>query len=117
MKRWIHCTTEVDQPGFLFEVGNRAIFLKSNQTYLTTKLIRDIINTVCDLRNIDDTRRKAALYHQPTLDDFRKRIAKVTLRHVETDEVEYYSIQGKNFNLNFPADEFNERVVVVQSRE
>lgn len=117
MKRWIHCTTEVDQPGFLFEVGNRAIFLKSNQTNLTTKLVRDIINAVCDLRNIDDTRRKAALYHQPTLDDFRKRISKAVLRHIETDKADYYTIQGKYFTLNFPSDDFKDEVVVVDGRE
>ena len=114
MKRYIHLSNEVEKPelGFLFEIGNRAIFIKSEMSNLTDRIVRRFINEVCDLKGVGDSIRQSALYNETTLKDFRRRIEKATLEHIETPAVEYYKISGKNFSLSFPVDDFEEQVIV-----
>lgn len=113
MKRYIRFSTNGGPvAGFLFEFGNRAIFIKSNITKVTDKVVRCVINCLCDIKNVSDSIRQGALYNQDTLRDFRRRIAKATLEHVETPSVEYYRISGKDFTLNFPEDDFRRDVII-----
>lgn len=116
MKRWIHTAEDLTDstPGFLFNFGNRDIFLRSNKSNLTSKIVRDFINIACDLRNVGDAIREKALYDEATLKDFRSRITKAELEQVSDD---WYRISGRNFTFNFPKEDFDRDVIVRDARE
>ena len=116
MKRWIHASGDLVQDGFFFVLGNKGIFLRSNSKNLTKKILRDLINTVCDIKNVGDAIREAALYNDATLEDFRRRTVKATLQKVDTGKVEYYSIRTPNSISNYPIEDFSRDIVVVDTR-
>ena len=113
MKRWIHATTELEEQGFLLNVGNKDFFYRSNASNTTDKIVRIFINKVCDVKGVGDAIRQSALYNEATLKDFKRRIQKATLEHIVTDKVSYYKISGKGFSSSFPEDEFDQWVVVI----
>ena len=114
MKRYIRSTTIETTGGFFLEAGNRAIFFKTEGTNITDKVVRKFINTVCDMKGVGDNIRQSVLYDKPTLADFRRRINRVVLEEVDNPGVHYFSIKGKNFTLNFPEDDFQREVIVVE---
>lgn len=114
MKRLIYSSTEGPlEPGFLFELRNRAFFLRSDSTNVTDKIARKFINAVCDYRGVGDSIRQSALYSKDTLNDFKKRIDKATLQMHDTGKIVYYTISGKGFTLNFPEEDFNQEVILL----
>lgn len=119
--RCIQCAEELDEeawPGFTFNFGRKEIFVKSDNQNLTNRIIRDFINIVCDIKGVGDAIRKKALYDEATLKDFRRRIMKGTLEHhVTANGTEYYSISGKDYSWSYPADEFEDSVIVMTARE
>lgn len=119
MKRLISASEEgtTTYKGFTMNIRNKEIFLVSDKAYLTDKIVRDFINTVCDMKNVGDSIRNSALYDTATLKDFKYRIQKATCSHIVTDKVDYYTIQGKNFTESFPSDEFKTSVIFKYARE
>ena len=69
MKRYIHATTDIDGPGFLFNLGNKDFFYKSDATNITDKIVRKFINAVCDMKGVGDSIRQSALYNEATFKD------------------------------------------------
>lgn len=99
--------------GFLFEFGNKAIFLESKNVNLTKKDIRRVINTVCDYRDIPKEQRGKFLYNEDCIKDFRRRINKAELEKRTTDNgYQYYSIHGRYFTMNMPLEDFERDVIV-----
>ena len=117
MKRWIHAFEEVGQDGFFFVIRNKGIFLRSNSKNLTKKILRDLINTVCDMNSVGDKIRESALYSEATLEDFRRRTQRAVLKKVDTGKVEYYSIRTPNGTSNYPIEDFKDQISVVDARE
>ena len=114
MKWYVRSSEELDiKQGFFFEFKNRAIFLVSDSANITDKIARKFINVVCDLRQVSDSIRNAALYDGATLKDFKKRIDRATLERINTGKIVYYTIKGKGFTLCFPEDEFKETVIMI----
>lgn len=114
MKRYIRSNTIETTEGFFLEVGNRAIFFKTEGVNITDRVIRKFINTICDIKGVGNNIRQAALYDKPTLADFRRRITKAVLEEVNNPGFHYFSVKGKNFTLNFPEDDFQREVVVIE---
>ena len=103
-----------DRQGFYFTFRDRGIFLVSDNTNLTAKIIRKIINVVCDIQEVGDSIRRAALYNEATLKDFRRRIDKASLIYHDTGKVQYYTIKGNNFSCNYPVADFEREIIVVE---
>ena len=113
MKRYIHSSTITDN-GFFLEIGKQAIFLRSSGSNITDKILRKFVNAICDIKGISDSTRQKALYDKPTLDDLRRRIVKASLEEIDNPTVHYFSIKGKYFTLNFPEQEFEDEVIVIE---
>ena len=115
MKKYIHCADTLEYyDGFYFTVGNHAFFLKSEATNLTEKIIRKFINAVCDLKGVGDAIREKALYDKATLADFRRRISKCTLEHVNTGKITYWSVKGDGMISSFPEEDFKNEVIILE---
>lgn len=115
MKRWIHSATDnTIYSGFLFEYKDKAVFLKSQKTLIRDDIVRIFINYLCDLRGVADNVRQAALYDKPTLQDFRRRVSRATLECKDTGNIIFYTISGNGFTLNFPEDEFEKTVTLLE---
>lgn len=114
MKRLILATEILDsKDGFLMEIGSKAIFLESDASYVTDKLIRKFINKVCDINRVGDSIRQSALYDKSALNDFRRRISKAHLEKKDSGKIVYYTISGNGFTLNFPKEDFNKDVIII----
>ena len=115
MKRYIRCSEVLeDSSGFYFTVGNHAFFLKNDAINLTEKIIRKFINALCDLRGVGDAIRQKALYDKATLNDFRRRISKCTLQHLDTGKITYWSISGPGMIASYPEEDFKNEVIVIE---
>lgn len=118
MKRYIKSSYEPGwvKQGFLFTLGHKQLFLESESVNLTEKVIRKIINKVCDIKGVGDSIRESALYDKDTLKDFRYRISKASLICKSFDNGQkWYTIAGNNFQLSYPnEEEFNDEVIVFQ---
>ena len=115
MKRYIHSSELLEcYPGFYFTVGNLAFFLKSDAHNLTDKLIRKFINALCDKKGVGDAIRQKSLYDKPTLEDFRRRISKCDLNHLDTGKVTYWSITNSGMTASYPEEDFAKEVTVLE---
>ena len=114
MKRLVYSSSEVSESGFLFEAGKKAYFYKSNLSNITDKIARKFINAVCDERGVGDKIRQSALYDSATLDDFKRRISNAVLEEHDTGKIKYFTIRGKYFTLNFPEEDFEQDVIVIE---
>lgn len=115
MKRYIHASTDINNAaGFVFNFGNKELFYISDSKVITDKVVRAVINKVCDIRGIDsDSKiRQSALYDKRALADFRKRIQHAQLVKHDTGKIIYYTISGKNFSWSFPEADFEHDVLV-----
>lgn len=101
------------QKGFLFTAGNKQIFIKSNLTRKTDTIAKQIIDTIGTLRNIPQETIERAKQDKATLEDFKKRTSQATLEMKDTGKIVYYTITGKYFTENFPADDFKNDVIVI----
>lgn len=114
MKRYIRASEVLqEKPGFYFTFGNKGIFLQSDAKNLTDHIVRKFINAVCDYKGASDAIRDTALYNQADLKEFRRRIDKATLSLIDTGKITYYSIQGNNFTVNYPEEDFKEDIILI----
>lgn len=115
MKRYIYSSELIEcYHGFYFTIGNLAFFLKSDAHNLTDKLIRKFINAFCDKQGVSDAIRQKSLYDKPTLEDFRRRISKCDLNHIDTGKITYWSITGRGMIVNYPEEDFKREVIVFE---
>ena len=113
MKRWIRCSEEPIQTGFYFVAGNKGFFLESDASNITDNIARRFINAVCDFRNVGDKIRQSALYNADALKDFKRRITRATLEHIDTGKITYWSIRGHGFTENFPEEDFANDIILI----
>lgn len=97
-------------------MNKHTLLLISDSRNLTEKVIRKLINKVCDLKGAGDSIRQAALYDKDTLDDFRRRIEKVSVIQKTFDNGnKWYTIAGDDFQCNYPSEEeFNDEVIMFE---
>ena len=101
--------------GFLFTQGRTEIFLVSDAQRKTDNVARAIIDTLATVRNIPAEVVERAKLDPPTLKDFKRRTDAATLEEKTTPNgTKYYTISGKNFSLNYPAEDFCNDVIVAQ---
>jgi len=114
MKRYVRSAEILESySGFYFVAGNRGIFLKSNMSNITDRIVRQFINAVCDMRGVGDKIRESALYSEATLKDFKRRIDRAELIHNDTGKITYWTIKGNNFQDNFPEEDFERDIIVI----
>ena len=114
MKRYIHADVNSEvSTGFLFNLGSKDFFWKSDATNVTDKIARVFINAVCDLKGVGDKIRQSALYNEATLKDFKRRIIRATLEHRDTGEITYWVINEPNGSSSFPEDDFDKDVIIL----
>lgn len=109
----IRANSSYTKQGFWFEIGRKGYFYEIDQHNITDKIVRKFINAVCDERGTGDSIRRKALYDKPTLEDFKRRIGRATLQYKDTDFVEYYTVSGNGFTLNFPCEDFENEVILI----
>lgn len=114
MKKVIYASEILEaKDGFLFEFRNKAIFLESDQRNVTDRIARKMINAVCDLKQVGDKIRQAALYDKATLSDFKRRIDRAYLEKKDTGKIIMYTISGNGFTMSFPEEDFESDVIVI----
>lgn len=98
--------------GFYMAAGRKGYFYKTDSTKRTTAIINAFIETIATANNKPQELIDRAKADKMTQDDFRRRISAATLEKKELPTVIFYTINGKNFIANFPAEDFNNEIVV-----
>lgn len=114
MKKLIYASTiQSVQAGFLFNLGNKDFFLESTASNVTDNIARKFVNAICDYKQVSDDLRLRSLNDRYTLNDFKRRIVKAVLKHVDSGKVTFWSIEERNGVSNFPEDDFSKYVVLI----
>lgn len=100
--------------GFVFNVGQKMIFIETSAKNKTDKLAYQIIDIIWEIRPFlsADTIERAKK-DKPTLADIKRRTDRATLeKRVLQNGIIFYTIKGKNFTCSMPEKDFTNDVIM-----
>jgi len=101
--------------GYVFTHRKTRIFLITDAQRKTDNVARAIIDTIATARNTPAEVVEAAKADAATLKDIKRRTDAATLEENTTEGgFKWYTIRGKHFILNYPAEDFYNDVIVTQ---